>query len=108
MTRTKISLLMFALLLLALGLAICGSYAAASADRHLLTAGQTLTHQLQLTDLALWTEARYTRHPSQADSFAAFQDHPTAFDHFPAGSIVVPTVPRSERQIQVRKKTSAQ
>jgi hypothetical protein len=45
---------------------------------------------LGLTDLAIWTEARYTRHPSQADRFAAFQDLPGAFDHFPAGSIVAP------------------
>lgn len=45
---------------------------------------------LGLTDLAIWTEARYTRHPSQADRFTAFQDLPGAFDHFPAGSIVPP------------------
>lgn len=101
-------MLMFMLLLLALGLAMRGSYSARTASRDLLTAGQTLARQLQLTDLALWTEARYTRHPSQADSFAAFQDHPAAFDHFPAGSIVVPTTPRSERQLQVRKKTFQQ
>lgn len=108
MTRTKISLLMFTLLLLGLGLAMRGSYAARTASRQLLTAGQALTRQLQLTDLALWTEARYTRHPSQADSFAAFQDHPAAFDHFPAGSIVAPTRPRTEQQLRVRKKTFTQ
>lgn len=49
-----------------------------------------LTASLGLTDLAIWTEARYTRHPSQADRFSAFQDLPGAFDHFPAGSIVTP------------------
>lgn len=49
-----------------------------------------LAGQLGLTDLALWTEARYTRHPSQADLFAAFQDAPGSFDHFPAGSIIAP------------------
>ena len=31
-----------------------------------------LAAKLQLTDLALFTEARYTRHPSQADLHAAF------------------------------------
>jgi len=49
-----------------------------------------LVVRLQLTDFALWTEARYTRHPSQADFFSAFQDSPAALDHFPSGSLVYP------------------
>jgi hypothetical protein len=51
---------------------------------------QRLTARLGLTDLALWTEARYARHPSQTDFFSAFQDFPAAPEHFPAGSIVPP------------------
>jgi len=47
-----------------------------------------LTHALGLSDPALFTEARYTRHPSLADLNTAFQDHPMAFDHFPSGTIV--------------------
>lgn len=43
-----------------------------------------------LTDLALFTEARYTRHPSQADRHAAFQDHPGALEHFPTGALMAP------------------
>jgi len=43
-----------------------------------------------LTDLALFTEARYTRHPSQADRHSPFQDHPLALEHFPSGSLVTP------------------
>jgi hypothetical protein len=43
-----------------------------------------------LTDLALFTEARYTRHPSQADLHSAFQDHPLALEHFPSGSLMPP------------------
>jgi hypothetical protein len=43
-----------------------------------------------LTDLALFNEARYTRHPTQADLHSAFQDHPLAFDHFPSGSLLPP------------------
>ena len=43
-----------------------------------------------LTDLTLFTEARYTRHPSQADLHSAFQDHPLAFEHFPSGSLIAP------------------
>ncbi len=49
-----------------------------------------LAAQLGLTDLALCTEARYTRHPSQADVHSAFQDHPLALDHFPSGSLIPP------------------
>jgi hypothetical protein len=45
---------------------------------------------LGLTDLCLSTEARYTRHLSQADWHAAFQSHPLALDHFPIGSILGP------------------
>lgn len=51
-----------------------------------------LVHKLRLTDLCLFTEARYTRHLSQADLFSAFQDHPMSFEHFPSGSLTLPTV----------------
>lgn len=51
---------------------------------------RTLAARLALTDLALWSEARYTRHPSQADLFTPFQDFPGAPEHFPAGSVVGP------------------
>ncbi|MBF0537962.1 MAG: hypothetical protein HQL03_06880 [Nitrospirae bacterium] len=50
-----------------------------------------LVRELTLTDLALFTEARYTRHLSQADMFTPFQDFPSSLDHFPAGSIVEPS-----------------
>ena len=49
-----------------------------------------LVRALGLTDLALFTEARYTRHPTQADLHSAFQDHPMALEHFPSGSIQPP------------------
>lgn len=49
-----------------------------------------LVERLGLTDLAVATAARYTRHPALADRHAAFQDHPAALDHFPAGAIVPP------------------
>jgi len=55
-----------------------------------LTSSILLTQELGLTDLALFTEARYTRHPSQADLHSAFQDHPMSFEHFPTGSFVQP------------------
>jgi len=43
-----------------------------------------------LTDLCIFTEARYTRHPAMADDHAAFQDHPTALEHFPSGALAAP------------------
>ncbi len=49
-----------------------------------------LVRQLRLTDLCLFTEARYTRHPAMADLHAPFQDHPVALEHFPSGSLVTP------------------
>jgi len=53
-------------------------------------ARRQIVSRLSLTDLSLWTEARYTRHPSQADLFSAFQDSPSALDCFPAASMVPP------------------
>lgn len=47
---------------------------------------------LQLTDLCLSTEARYTRHPALADRHAPFQEHPAALEHFPSGSIILPSL----------------
>lgn len=58
----------------------------------LLAEHAAIVGRLGLTDLCLFTEARYTRHPSQSDHFAPFQDHPAALEHFPSGSLVV--VPR--------------
>lgn len=49
-----------------------------------------LVRELGLTDLCLFTEARYTRNPSQADLYAPFQDQPTALEHFPAGALTSP------------------
>ncbi len=46
---------------------------------------------LELSDLCIFTEARYTRHPSMADFNTPFQDYPMSFEHFPSGSMV--TVP---------------
>lgn len=81
----------------ALGLAVAG-FAATFVDAALLrernapqlAARGALAARLGLTDLALFTEARYTRHPSQADLHSAFQDHPLALEHFPTGSLLPP------------------
>lgn len=59
-------------------------------------AGSVLLHRTEfvadhgLTDLGLFTDARYTRHISQADLHSAFQDHPVSLEHFPSGSYLLP------------------
>jgi hypothetical protein len=73
-----------------------GRYGAGEA-RAMQEASRILVEKLQLTDLCLFTEARYTRHPSMADLHSAFQDHPLALDHFPSGSLAAPPRFRSER-----------
>jgi len=63
-----------------------------SRNRRVSEAKRELVRALVLTDYAIWTEARYTRHPSQADFFSAFQDAPSSFEHFPAGSVIAPAI----------------
>ena len=46
--------------------------------------------RLQLTDLCLFTDARYARHPSMADLHSPFQDSPMSMEHFPSGTILFP------------------
>ena len=59
-------------------------------DARMVAANGELVASLQLTDLCLFTEARYTRHPAMADRHAPFQDHPLALEHFPSGSLTTP------------------
>jgi len=49
-----------------------------------------LVQVFELTDLSIWTGARYTRHLSQADVFSAFQDSMGALEHFPEGTLALP------------------
>lgn len=53
-----------------------------------LSEKRALVKALGLTDLCLFTEARYTRHLSQADLSTPFQDHPLSLEHFPSGSFL--------------------
>lgn len=47
-----------------------------------------LVKKLELTDLCLFTDARYTRHLAMADLHSAFQDHPYSLEHFPSGTLM--------------------
>lgn len=84
-----------ALFLLLLGLlALGGSLLHAVLDRadahQRSEPARQLAQELGLTGLALFTEARYTRHPELADRHAPFQNHPAALEHFPSGTWVPP------------------
>jgi hypothetical protein len=91
----------FALAALALaGAALAASLIdAASAESPSDTAMRAQVAAWGLTDPALFTEARYTRHPSQADHHSAFQDHPGALEHFPTGALISPPA-HLRRQVQ--------
>jgi hypothetical protein len=49
-----------------------------------------VVRRLALTDPALFTDARYSRHPSMADWSTPFQDYPGSLEHFPSGSLLMP------------------
>ena len=57
-------------------------------DFQALAERRELVGKLELTDLCLFTDARYTRHPSMADLNTPFQDYPMSLEHFPSGSIM--------------------
>ncbi|HEY6871200.1 MAG TPA: hypothetical protein VI298_00605 [Geobacteraceae bacterium] len=80
---TSVNLALFALFMLH------GRYSRGN-EAALLKPCADLVKRLRLTDLCLFTEARYTRNPAMADSHAPFQDHPVALEHFPSGSLVTP------------------
>jgi len=76
-------------------------------DEQKLGANRALVEKLGLTDLALFTEARYTRHPTQADLHSALQDHPGAFDHFPSGSLLPPPAILTQSHANLAGKTTS-
>ena len=86
----------FLLLIATLALLVCLNLVWASrevqrANRERMPQARQLVAQLGLTDLSIWSEARYTRHPTQADLFTPFQEFPGSLEHFPAGSLVHPS-----------------
>jgi hypothetical protein len=92
-----------------------GSFALTFADAAWLRADSAvgsaemsaLVARLGLTDPVLFTEARYTRHPTQADLQSAFQDHPVALEHFPTGSLVPPPAGILKAYENLDRKTAA-
>ncbi len=90
MRKSDVFLTGLTLMLVAFLLTAVDAASRSRAARSAVSQRAGLVRDLDLTDMALFTEARYTRHPSQADLHSAFQDHPFALDHFPSGSLVIP------------------
>lgn len=53
-----------------------------------LRAKAKMVAKMGLTDLCLFTEARYTRHPVMADLNTPFQDYPMSIEHYPSGALL--------------------
>jgi hypothetical protein len=82
----------FLVFLLVSGLLLCIMFVHAAVrqamDKPVIAESGEIVKVLELTDLCLFTEARYTRHPTMADLNTPFQDYPLSLEHFPSGSIV--------------------
>lgn len=91
-----------ALILILAALLVWADLQVRTAESGVVPARRQLVTVLGLTDFSLWSEARYTRHPTMDDGFTPFQDFPSAPDHFPAGSLVVQPRRSPGTQIEIR------
>lgn len=73
-----------------LGLMVAHAVSSQNTAMPQLSEKRMMVRQYGLTDLCLFTEARYTRHPTLADLHSAFQDGPLSIEHFPAGALAGP------------------
>ena len=85
--RCRIFILLMTVEAMALALLVSAGHFATVRTEPARRCNRQLVQVFELTDLAIWTGARYTRHLSQADTFAAFQDSMGALEHFPEGSL---------------------
>lgn len=86
----KYYLIFLTFLLIAIGIFIftgqSGSNSSAQTNAYTAIASRFL-----LTDLCLSTESRHTRHLSQPELIAPFQDAPGFLDHFPSSTFIGPS-----------------
>ena len=87
--RRLLALFLVAEAAAALALAVAGALPHPS-SRALHRAERALVLQLDLTGVALWSEASYCRQPALSDLFTPHSLHPAAPDSLPAGSMVPP------------------
>ena len=90
MGRLKHLLAVYGILSLLLAGMVLHAILSTHAAKSVLEERERLVSILGLTDLCLTTEARYTRHPSQADYFTPFQDNPMSLELFPSGGAMAP------------------
>jgi len=90
MRKSSLFILVILFQLSLLGLVFLYASLEKKGDAELLQEKLKLVRMHGLTDLCLFTEARYTRHPSQADFHSPFQDSPLTLEHFPSGSLMIP------------------
>jgi hypothetical protein len=87
--KSHVLLAFFLVNLLLVGLLFVHARGMQQKNRTSFLEKRKIVKELQLTDLCIFTDARYTRHPSMADSNTPFQDHPLSLEHFPSGSLMV-------------------
>lgn len=73
-----------------LGLVAAHAVSSKNTAMRQITEKRMMVREYGLTDLCLFTEARYTRHPALADLHSAFQDGPLSIEHFPTGALAGP------------------
>jgi hypothetical protein len=88
MRKTNVFLLYCVMNILVLGLLVGHAFLGQKRDVQALTEKRRMVREHRLTDLCLFTEASYTRHPGVSDRHTPFQDGPMVLEHFPSGSIV--------------------
>jgi len=80
--KSHVLLAFFLVNLLLVGLLFVHARVVQQKNRVSFLEKRKIVKELQLTDLCIFTDARYTRHPSMADSNTPFQDHPLSLEHF--------------------------
>jgi hypothetical protein len=88
MRKSHVFLLFMVLGLIVLGMIYVHSKILGAAEEDRVGRRRQWVRELGLSDLCLFTDARYARHPSMADLHTPFQDYPLSFEHFPSGSML--------------------
>ena len=83
----KYYLIFLTFLLIAIGIFIFTGQSGSNASTQ-INADAVIAYRFLLTDLCLSTESRHTRHLSQPELIAPFQDAPGYLDHFPSSTFI--------------------
>lgn len=90
MRRSSVFFIQTVIGFIVLCLILIHSYMSIKDRENEISLKKEMVKTLGITDLCLFTEARYTRHPSMADLNTPFQDYPLSLEHFPSGSLIGP------------------